>query len=122
MRQKAKEKLHKELTGEKHHPNKKPKTTHPGYDDCGENFSSIDDVIGNSEAFTIFDHLRTTEEHSELDVEIDQRTELFLFTVEANITPHLHFCGSEIPGTILQQAQEMPSISEAYASEMMGIS
>ena len=58
MKQKAKEKLHKELTGEKHQPKKKPKKIQFGDDDCGENFSSIDDAIGNSEAFTIFDHLR----------------------------------------------------------------
>ena len=91
IKQKAKHQLHKELTGEKQQPKKRAKKSHPGHDDCGEDFTSLNAVIGESETFTIFDHLRTPEEHSELDFELDPRTELFLFAVEEILTPHMHF-------------------------------
>ena len=71
--------------------------------------------VGNSEAFTIFDHLQTPDGHTEFHFELDHRTELFLFAVESSLTPHHHFFGSEITKTILQKALEMPSISEVYA-------
>ena len=41
MKQKEKHKLHRESTGEKFIPKKKPKKIGIGYDDCGEDDQSI---------------------------------------------------------------------------------
>ena len=115
MKQKAKEKRILEETGEKHQPKKKIKIIHPGRDDCGEDFSSLDQTVGNSEAFTITDHVHTPEERAELHVELDQKTELFLLAVETSFTPHHHFFGNNVPKSIYQDTQSIPTITEAYA-------
>ena len=47
MKQKAKHVAEKELTGEKHKPNKKLVHIEPGYDDCGEDDSSILEDTGD---------------------------------------------------------------------------
>ena len=41
MRQKAEEKQHRLLTGEKHKPKSRQTEIHPGYDDCGEDTTSL---------------------------------------------------------------------------------
>ena len=41
VKQKEKHKAHKEQTGEKYVPKKRPVVIQPGYDDCGEDDSSI---------------------------------------------------------------------------------
>ena len=46
MRQKEKHAQMKEITGEKHQPKKKAQKMHPGKDDCGEDFSSLERMTG----------------------------------------------------------------------------
>ena len=112
IKQKAKEKRIKEETGEKHQPQKRKKTIHPGNDDCGEDFSSLGDC---SESFNIRGQLLTDEERAEVEVELDQRTELFLLAVEASFTPHHHFFGTNVPRSIYQGTQSIPTIVEALS-------
>ena len=50
---------------------------------------------------------------AELHVEIDDRTELFLFAVEASFSPAHHFYGSDIPNKIYEVTIQLPTIEEA---------
>ena len=86
-----------ETTGQKHQPTKRIKKIHPGTDDCGEDASFLDQMIGYTEAFTIYDQCNTPDERMELHIELDKRTELFLLAVETSFTPHHHFFGTSPP-------------------------
>ena len=115
MRQREKHAHVKEVTGEKHQPKKKAQKIHPGKDDCGEDFSSLERMTGNMDSFTTFDQCLTPEGRSEFHVEMDTRTEIFLIGVEASLTPHHHFFGSSVPISAYHNTLEMPMMTEVYA-------
>ena len=75
-------------------------------------FSSLTEMIGNSETFTTFDQCVTARQRSEFHVEIDERTEQFLYAVGASFTPAFHFYGSEIPAKIYEEITQLPTIEE----------
>ena len=93
MKQKAKHAAEKALTGEKHKPKKKLVHIEPGYDDCGEDDSSILEDTGD--VYWIGDIPSTPARNRK---RAERLLEAFLTEFEGEYNPRNRLFGSEVYG------------------------
>ena len=93
MKQKAKHAAEKELTGEKHKPKKKQVHVEPGYDDCGEDDSSIRE--DKSDVYWTEGIPSTPRQNRE---EAENLLEAFLNNFEGEYNPKDRLFGSGVRG------------------------
>ena len=72
------------------------------------------ETTGTAGAFTIFDQCVTDVQRSELHVELDRKTELFLYATERSLDAKT-FYGSDISPQIRKELTTLPSITEVMA-------
>ena len=95
IRQKAKEKQHKLLTGEKPKPKKRARDIKPGYDDCGEDTTSLNCPEDIAEC-----HYQNSEARQRMSTEMKSslppEVEIFLMQDEGDLNPAQFFWGSHV--------------------------